>query len=113
MKPNCCFGVMSVGSGHPRRVGFPPRLGSSGPANLALPTLASIHEGQPAQILAIEVQEIEGKEHDPVRCPVDRRAEGIEIRFTGTTTIITGGSGGGGNRPGQGKGGGSFTTHQR
>ena len=33
----------------------------------------------PAQILAIEVQEIEGKEHDPVRRRVDSRSKGMEI----------------------------------
>ena len=37
------------------------------------------HEGLPPQILAIEVQEIEGKEHEPVRRRVDGRAEGIEV----------------------------------
>ena len=37
------------------------------------------HERPSPQILAIEVQEIEGKEHQPVRRRVDRRAEGIEV----------------------------------
>ncbi len=35
--------------------------------------------GMPAQILAIEVQEIEGKEHEPVRRRVDSRSKCIEI----------------------------------
>jgi hypothetical protein len=38
-----------------------------------------LHEGMPAQILAIEVQEIEGKEHDPVRRRVDSRSKAMEI----------------------------------
>ena len=33
----------------------------------------------PAQILTIDVQEIEGKEHEPVRRRVDRRSKGIEV----------------------------------
>src|SRR4051812_3246997 len=37
------------------------------------------HEMPPPQILAVEVEEIEGKEHQPVRRRVDRRAESIEI----------------------------------
>jgi hypothetical protein len=32
-----------------------------------------------AQILAVEVQEIEGKVNDPVPRPVDGRAEGVKI----------------------------------
>ena len=39
----------------------------------------ALHERLPAQILAIEVQEIEGKEHEPVRRRVDRRSKGIEV----------------------------------
>ena len=31
------------------------------------------------QILAVEVQEIEGKEHEPMRRRVDRRSKGIEV----------------------------------
>src|SRR5262249_19803053 len=38
-----------------------------------------LHERPAAQILAIEVQEIEGKEHDPVRRRVNGRAERMEI----------------------------------
>ena len=37
------------------------------------------HERASPQILAVEVQEIEGKEHDPVRRLVDSRAQGIEV----------------------------------
>jgi hypothetical protein len=33
----------------------------------------------PAQILAIDVQEIEGKEHEPVRRRVDSRSKGVEV----------------------------------
>ena len=35
--------------------------------------------GLPSQILAVEVQEIEGKEHEPVRRRVDGRSKGMEI----------------------------------
>jgi hypothetical protein len=37
------------------------------------------HERLPPQILAVEVQEIEGEEHKPVRRRVDSRSKGIEI----------------------------------
>ena len=39
-----------------------------------------LHEGMPAQILAIEVQEIEGKEQDSMRCRVNGRAKGMKVR---------------------------------
>ena len=38
-----------------------------------------LHERPAAQILAIEVQEIEGKENDPVRRRLDGSAERMEI----------------------------------
>ena len=37
------------------------------------------HERLSSQIMAVEVQEIEGKEHEPVRRRVDGRSKGIEI----------------------------------
>jgi hypothetical protein len=38
-----------------------------------------LHEWPAAQILAVKVQEIEGKKHDPVRCLVDDRAQGKKV----------------------------------
>jgi hypothetical protein len=35
--------------------------------------------GRPRVVLAVKVQEIEGKEHEPMRRPVDRGAESIEV----------------------------------
>jgi hypothetical protein len=41
--------------------------------------LSPLHERPAAQILAIEVQEIEGKENDPVRRCVDGGSQCLEI----------------------------------
>jgi hypothetical protein len=41
---------------------------------------APLHEGRPPQILAVEVQEIEGKEHDAMRRLMYGPAQRIEIR---------------------------------
>src|SRR4051794_25011036 len=38
-----------------------------------------LHERSSPEILAVEVQQIEGKEHNPVRRLVDGRAQGIEV----------------------------------
>ena len=39
----------------------------------------ALHERAASQILAVEVEEVEGKEHEPVRRRVDGRSQGIEI----------------------------------
>jgi len=41
-----------------------------------------LHERSSPQVLAVEVEEIEGKEHEPVLCPVDGGAQGIEVGET-------------------------------
>jgi hypothetical protein len=38
-----------------------------------------LDERPSSQILAVEVEKIEGKEHDPVRRLVDGRAQGLEV----------------------------------
>jgi hypothetical protein len=41
---------------------------------------AALKERWPFEVLAVEVQEIEGKEHEPMRRLVDSRAERVEVR---------------------------------
>ena len=40
---------------------------------------SALQERAASQILAVEVQEVEGKEHDPLRRRVDGRSKGMKI----------------------------------